>query len=92
MEKKVCCFIKIGKYGHCSERATKESDYCKQHNYILKNNRSIVKPCIKCGLGTKAIWLVCCACGGNLYRMNKLYAEKIRPYALEASRMRRIEL
>ncbi len=86
MEKKMCCFLKIGIYGRCTEHATKHSNYCKLHNYRLKNNQCIVRPCLKCGNGTYARHHICCACGGALYRQNSIYA-----YKVETSRLRKIE-
>ena len=84
-----CAFLKIGNHEPCHSKTTKNSKYCKLHNYLMKNSK--VKPCLKCSKGTCAKYQVCVPCGAERERLRHRYHEVAKPYNEEVKRLMQIE-
>ena len=85
-----CTFLKVGAQMPCTLKSTKNSKYCKMHNFLNKNSK--VKPCLICGKGTYAKYQVCVSCGAQRIRLNHRYHEVYKPFVNECKRLRNIEL
>jgi hypothetical protein len=80
-----CTFLRIGDNEPCHRNHTKNSKYCKYHNYLIKTSKT--KPCTRCGRGTKAKYQICIRCGSQDY-----YNKTIKTYKSECNRFRKISL
>ena len=85
-----CAFLKVGNHELCHSRSTKNSKYCKLHNYLMKKSK--VKPCIKCGNGTYAKYQTCVPCGAHKVRLLHRYYEVVKPFVEECRRLGRIDI
>ena len=76
-----CAFLKVGNHKPCESKPTKNSKYCKLHNYLMKTSK--VLPCIHYGKGTYSKYQVCVQCG----------VHKIRyMYVVECNSLRQIDV
>ena len=84
-----CEFLKVGDHEPCHSKSTRNSPYCKLHNYLMKTSK--VKSCIVCGKGTYAKYQVCVGCGAHKIRLKHRYAEVVKPFIVETQRLRNIQ-
>ena len=80
-----CAFIKVANHKPCQLKPTRNSNYCKVHNYLMKKSK--VLPCKKCGKGTYAKYQICAKCGAHKIRLQHRYM-----YVVECQRLRDINI
>ena len=80
-----CAFLKVGIHKPCQFKPTKNSKYCKLHNYLIKPSK--VLPCNNCGKGTYTKYRVCVNCGASKIRLRHRYI-----CAVECQRLRDINI
>ena len=80
----LCEFLMVGDK-HCKLKATKNSNYCKIHNYNAKKSK--VYKCKLCNKGTFAKYQVCSKCDAHKIRLKKRYE-----YIAECRKFRHIDI
>ena len=77
---RMCQMLPAGNNPLCKRKATKRSNYCAFHNFILKHDKYKIKKCLGCGLGTWAKYGYCMKCGSESIRLKVRYQNVIKPF------------
>lgn len=75
----------VGDHKPCQLKPTRNSKYCRLHNYLIKTSKVVL--CIKCGKGTYAKYKACAKCGAYQIRLKYRYI-----YEGECCRLRQIDV